>query len=33
MYDHMFTINADKYTVTTENGIVTGKHGRKWYKP
>ncbi|XP_026318082.1 aldose 1-epimerase-like isoform X2 [Hyposmocoma kahamanoa] len=25
IYDHMFTINADKYTVTTESGVVTGE--------
>lgn len=25
MYDHIFTINADKYTPTDEEFIVTGK--------
>ncbi|XP_049885297.1 galactose mutarotase-like [Pectinophora gossypiella] len=25
VYDHMFTINADKYTAMDENGIVTGE--------
>lgn len=25
MYDHIFTINADKYTVADEEGLVTGK--------
>ncbi|XP_063372722.1 galactose mutarotase-like isoform X1 [Cydia amplana] len=25
MYDHIFTINADKYTATDEDGLVTGE--------
>lgn len=25
MYDHIFTINADKYTVADEEGVVTGE--------
>lgn len=26
MYDHIVTINADKYTVADDEGIVTGTH-------